>query len=121
MRAPLKPQTSETGFQSAIFWKHNLLSGCVHWQNIKPMKAMTTLMLMLMLAQVNAFPNDHYQTLMKQSTVHPKQVPKMHFLSYLKSHLKCVRHQTSFHNRHTDHISNLRSEHETLLLLFQQI
>ncbi len=29
---------------------------------------------MLMLAQVNTFLNSHYQTLIKYSTVHPKQV-----------------------------------------------
>ncbi len=30
--------------------------------------------LMLMLVQVNAFHNSHYQTVIKRSTVHPKQV-----------------------------------------------
>ncbi len=44
------PETFETKFQSEIFWNHNLLSHCVNQQNMKPVKAVTTLMLMLMLA-----------------------------------------------------------------------
>ncbi len=34
--------------------------------------AVTMLMLVLMLAQVNAFHSSYYQTLIKHSTVHPK-------------------------------------------------
>ncbi len=52
--------------------KCNLLSSCVNWHAAKPVRAVTTLMLML--AQVNAFRNSHKQTLIKLSTVHPKQV-----------------------------------------------
>ncbi len=44
---PLKPQTFETGFQSAVFWNRNLLFDRVNWQTAKPVTAMTKLMLML--------------------------------------------------------------------------
>ncbi len=39
-----------------------------------PVNTVTTLMLMLMLVQVSAFCCSHYQTLIKHSTVHRKQV-----------------------------------------------
>ncbi len=80
---PLKPKTFENGFQSAIFYNLCLLSGLLNWQTTKPIKALTPLMLiimlgvatlMLMLAQVNAFCSSHDQSLIEQSTVHPKQV-----------------------------------------------
>ncbi len=72
MLLPLKPQTFETGFQSGIFWKRNLISGCTNWQITKLMTAVTTLMLTL--AQVHAFHSSRCQTLIKHSTVHRKQV-----------------------------------------------
>ncbi len=62
---PLKLQT----FENAAFF-----FGCVNWQTAKPVKAVTTLMLMLMLVQVNAFHNSHDQTQIKHSAVHQKQV-----------------------------------------------
>lgn len=42
MLAPLKPQTLEQVFQSVIFWKHNLLGGCVNWENREPENMMTS-------------------------------------------------------------------------------
>ncbi len=39
--APLKPQTFETGFQSAVFWNCNHHSGSVNWQTAKPMMVVT--------------------------------------------------------------------------------
>ncbi len=73
---PLKLQMFETGLYSGIFWNRNLLSSCVNWQTVKRVKAVTTLMLMLMLmlAQVNALRSSNYQTPIKPSTVHPEQV-----------------------------------------------
>ncbi len=71
--APLKPQTFETGFQSAILWNRNLQSGCVNCQTAKPVRV-TKLMLMLILAHFNGFRNSHYESLIKHSTVHQKQV-----------------------------------------------
>ncbi len=50
--------------------RHN--SDCVNCQCEKSVKVVTKLMLML--AQVNGFLNSHCQTLLKHSTVHPKQV-----------------------------------------------
>ncbi len=69
---PLKQQTFESVFQSIIFLNCDLLSSCVSSQNGDILKSVT--MLMLMLAQVNAFCNSHYQILIKLSTVCPKQV-----------------------------------------------
>ncbi len=70
--APLKLQTFKTRFQSGTLLNCNLLSSCVNWHPTKPVKAVTTLLLMLV--QVNAFRRSHYQTLIKHSTVHPKRV-----------------------------------------------
>ncbi len=72
--APLKLQTFETGFQSGTFEtapcfqavKTGKLSACERGD--------VMLMLMLMLAEVNAFRSKHHQTLMKLSTLHRKQV-----------------------------------------------
>ncbi len=57
----------ETRFQSEVIWNCNLLSSYVNWQTAKPLTAVT----MLMLVQ---FHSSHDQTLIKHSTVHPKQV-----------------------------------------------
>ncbi len=66
----LNLQTFVTGFQSLILRNHKLLSCCANWQNGKPVKAVTKLMLMLV--QANAVRNSHYQTLITRSTLHPK-------------------------------------------------
>ncbi len=50
-----------------FLWLHKLASGV-------SVNVMTTLMLVLTLAQVNAFCSSHYQTLIKHSAVHRKQV-----------------------------------------------
>ncbi len=81
--ASLKPQTFETRFQSVIFLNSSPFSCCVNWQNGEPVKAVTKLMLMLML--VSAFCNSHDQTLIKHSTVHQKQA------EYDNRPLRCIR------------------------------
>ncbi len=79
MLTPLKLQTFETRFQSAIFWNCNLLSSSVNLLKAKSVTVMTTLMLMLMLmlAQVNAFCSSHHQTPINHSAVHRKQVSRL--------------------------------------------
>ncbi len=44
---PLRPQTFETGFQSVIFWKHNLLFGCANYSTTTSLGMHTTVHLVV--------------------------------------------------------------------------
>ncbi len=69
MLAPLKPQTSETGFQNAISWNRSLLSGCANWQTAKLVTTVTMLMLTLTLMLVLPKQVEYDDSLLRQIRV----------------------------------------------------